>query len=211
MFTGIIEEVGEIKEILKLKDGVQITINSQKVRNLLSIGDSVALDGACQTVTQMDSDSFTVQAVGETIQKTTLGKYSPGQKINLESPLTLNKPLGGHLMQGHVSGTSKILQWRKRGENYFLEIEIAEDLERYFIPEGSIGVDGISLTIARIQQNRIGISIIPYTVKNTTLSLKKTGDTVNIEIDVIARYVESLLPKNPSGNLTLNKLKQWGY
>ncbi len=211
MFTGIIEEIGEVLAVEKMPDGVRITVGARKVLDDLKPDDSISIDGACQTVIKCDPDSFTVEAVGETIQKTTLGSFRNGRRVNLERALTLQTRLGGHLVQGHINGTGRITQWFPRGENYFLEVEIPSDLTSYCIREGSIALDGISLTIARMEDNRVGISIIPHTVKYTTLQEKKVGDLMNVEVDVIARYVKQFLDETNSSNLTMEKLKKWGY
>ena len=211
MFTGIIEEIGEVLAAEKMQDGVRITVSARKVLDDLKPDDSISIDGACQTVIRCNARSFTVEAVGETVQKTTLGSFRSGRRVNLERALTLQTRLGGHLMQGHINGTARITQWFARGENYFLEVEIPDQLTSYCIPEGSIALDGISLTIARMENNRVGISIIPHTVKCTTLQEKKVGDLMNVEVDVIARYVQQFLNETGSSDLNIDQLKKWGY
>ena len=211
MFTGIIEEIGTVESITVMTDGLNLRIHARTILKKIRNGDSVAIDGACQTVTQIGKDSFNVQAVAETLAKSTLGGFKKGRQINLESPLTLNSPLGGHLLQGHVQGTAKILQWMKRGENYYLEVAIPDPLLKYCIAEGSIAIDGISLTIADLSDRAVGISIIPYTVEHTTMHSKKVGDTVNVETDIIARYLERYLNYSKEGGINLEKLRNWGY
>jgi riboflavin synthase len=211
MFTGIIEEIGEVAQIKKLSDGREITITAHEILSKLKVRDSVSIDGACLTVVRKNLQDFTVQAVGETLNKTTLRQYTIGRKVNLETSLTLQSPLGGHLVLGHVNGMAAIRCWERRGENFYLEIALPQDFLRYCITEGSIAVDGISLTIARLASTEVGISIIPYTVKHTNLREKKTGDWVNIEIDVIPRYLEKLLPQTTTGSLNIDKIKKWGY
>ncbi|GAB4374083.1 MAG: riboflavin synthase [Calditrichia bacterium] len=211
MFTGIIEEIGQVTKLERIAGGIRLEISADTVLEDLQVGDSICIDGACQTVVKKSADGFTVEAVGETLQKTTLGSIIPGHRVNLERPLTLQSRLGGHLVQGHVNAAAPITQLFSRGENYFLEIRIPSELEKYCIPEGSIAIDGISLTIAQLQNRNVGISIIPHTYKNTTLQYKKIGDKVNVEVDVIARYVEKLLKgSNPSG-LSYEQMKKWGY
>lgn len=211
MFTGIIEEIGEIRAIEQMADGQRMRILAQKVLGDLKVDDSIAIDGVCQTVVKRDSDSFWVEAVGETLQKTTFPEYRTGRRVNLERALTLQTRLGGHLVQGHVNGTATIRQFHPRGENYYLEILLPPELNRYCIPEGSIAVDGISLTIAAIQNSGIGINIIPHTIRSTTLQHRKSGDRVNIETDFLARIIEKLITSAPSGGLDMNTLKSWGY
>ncbi len=211
MFTGIIEEIGEIVAIQKMTNGVRISVSAKKVLDDLKVDDSISIDGACQTVTGIQDRGFTVEAVGETLEKTTLARFRTGRKVNLERALTLQTRLGGHLVQGHVNGTGTVNKWIPRGENYYLEIELEPNLLHYCIAEGSIAVNGISLTIARLGSSSVGISIIPHTVKQTTLNHIKTGDPVNIETDVIAQYVERLLGDVSGKGLTPDKLKSWGY
>jgi riboflavin synthase len=211
MFTGIIEEIGKVIQIKRMTDGREITIAARQILAKLKVRDSVSIDGTCQTVVGINSGEFTVQAVGETLHKTTLEQYKIGRKVNLESSLTLQTPLGGHLVLGHVNGTSTIRRLEKRGENYFLEIMLPAELLRYCIAEGSIAVDGISLTIANLKAAVAGISIIPHTVRNTNLQEKKVGDLVNIEADIIPRYLEKLIQNQAVENLTLDKIKNWGY
>lgn len=211
MFTGIIEEIGEVNHIKKMADGREITIAASQVIPKLKVHDSIVIDGVCQTVIRMDQREFTVQAVGETLRKTTLGEYKIGRKVNLETSLTLETPLGGHLVLGHVNGTARIQRLDKRAENYYLEIHLPTEFVRYCIPEGSIAIDGISLTIANMEGNLIGISIIPYTTQHTTLREKQAGNLVNFEVDIIPRYLEKLLSHSAPNSLTYEKIKDWGY
>jgi len=212
MFTGIIEEVGHVANKISISGGIRFTIEAKKVLEDLHVGDSINVEGVCQTVIELSENSFSVEAVGETLEKTTLSNLKLNQKVNLERPLSPGSRMGGHFVQGHVNATGKITQWYPRGENYFLEIYIPLFLSRYTILEGSIAVDGISLTMAHLTKNLIGINIIPHTVKNTSLQFKKAGDPVNIEVDMIAKYIEKLLNSNkPSEPLNLENLKKWGY
>jgi riboflavin synthase len=211
MFTGIIEEIGIVSNVALMTDGVGIKFQADTILKKIRKGDSVAIDGACQTVTQIGQNFFHIQAVGETLAKTTLGSFKKGREINLESSLTLNTPLGGHLVQGHIQATAKILKWLKRGENYFLEVAIPDPLLKYCIAEGSIAIDGISLTIADQSNRAIGVSIIPYTVENTTLHTKRVGDIVNIETDIVARYIERFMFHSKGDGINLEKLQGWGY
>ena len=211
MFTGIIEELGTITSLSPLSDGLEMTIRSENLSQKLRPGDSVSIDGACQTVVLVQKHTFSIQAVGETLTKSTLGNFKPGREVNLETSITLETPLGGHIVQGHVQGVGKILKWLKRGENYALEISIPDPLMKYCVVEGSIAIDGISLTIAELHENSIGISIIPFTVKQTTLRNRRIGDTVNIETDIIARYVERFLPHMKNTGVSWEKLRNWGY
>ncbi len=212
MFTGIIEEIGCIVDKVTISGGMRFTIEAKKILEDLHIGDSISVEGVCQTAVELSKSAFSVEAVGETLEKTTLGDLKVNQKVNLERPLSPISRMGGHFVQGHINGTGKITQWFQRGENYFLEIAIPEILCRYTVLEGSIAVDGISLTIAHLSGNLMGFNIIPHTVQNTSLQFKKTGDPVNIEVDMLAKYIEKLLnSKNASESLTLENLSKWGY
>jgi riboflavin synthase len=212
MFTGIIEEIGTVANKRTITGGIRFTIQAKKILEDLHIGDSINIEGVCQTAVEVSKSTFSCEAVGETLEKTTLGRLNANQKVNLERPLSPTSRMGGHFVQGHVNGTGKITQWFPRGENYFLEIAIPEILCRYTVLEGSMAVDGISLTIAHLNGNLIGINIIPHTVQNTSLQFKKTGDPVNIEVDMLAKYIERLLnAKKPSESLTLENLSKWGY
>jgi riboflavin synthase len=211
MFTGIIEEIGTVYSVKSEADGIELSIHTNNLSKKFREGDSVAIDGVCQTITQIGNDTFQVQAVGETLSKSTLGTFQPGRLINLESSLTLNSPLGGHLVQGHVQGIAKIKQWTKRAENYYLELDIPDQLIKYCIAEGSIAIDGISLTIAQLTGRNVGINVIPYTVEHTTLHKKQVGDSVNIETDIIARYIERYMFHPKENGINQEKLSNWGY
>jgi riboflavin synthase len=212
MFTGIVEEVGSIVNKVTIGGGIRLTIQAKKILEDLNIGDSINVEGVCQTAVELSKSEFSVEAVGETLEKTTLGNLKVNQKVNLERPLSPVSRMGGHFVQGHVNGMGKVTQWFSRGENYFLEIAIPEILSRYTVLEGSIAADGISLTIAHLTGNLIGINIIPHTVQNTSLQFKKIGDPVNIEVDMLAKYIEKLLTANKkSESLNLENLKRWGY
>ena len=193
MFTGLIEEIGTVRSVQTMSDGRRLRIEAQTVLSDCKIDDSIAVNGICLTVVKLESNGFWVEAVGETLHKTTLGRWQTGERVNLERALRLSDRLGGHLVQGHVNGQGYVRQLKPLGENYFLEVEVPPSLLRYLIAEGSIAIDGISLTIARLNGNRVGISVIPHTIKQTNLQYRRVGDTENIEVDLIAKYVERLL------------------
>ena len=214
MFTGIIEETGEITKVLPIAGGKRIKISTSKILDDISIDDSVCVNGVCLTVIKKEEDGFWIDTVGETLDKTTFSNIQVPSLVNLERSLRLIDRLGGHFVQGHVNGIGLISEIIKRGENYLLQIDVPESLEWYLISEGSIAIDGISLTIAFTEKNKVNISIIPHTWKNTTLQFKNIGDSVNIEVDVIAKYVEKLFTKNEiNGNnkITESWLKELGY
>ncbi|MBU2494553.1 MAG: riboflavin synthase [Bacteroidetes bacterium] len=193
MFTGLIEEIGKVKRIEMFTGGIRLKISASKIMDDIKVDDSISINGVCLTVVKIDNDGFAVEAVGETLNKTAIKELKENQLVNLERAVKLNDRLGGHLVQGHVNGVGKISNIQKLGENYFLEVLVPPQLTKYLIDEGSIAIDGISLTIAKLSGNKVGLSIIPHTWKNTNLSSKNIGSVVNIETDVIAKYIEKLL------------------
>jgi len=214
MFTGIIEEVGYIKKIESIAGGKRLLVNAQSILDDLKVDDSVAVNGVCLTATKITGQGFWVDAVGETLQKTTLDKVRLNQKVNLERAVRLQDRLGGHLVQGHVNGKGQIKRIEKLGENYALDVLIDQDLLKYMIQEGSVALNGISLTIARLSAGDIGINIIPHTWANTCLRDLSVGDYLNVEVDVIAKYVEKLLnikSKETRGGLTMDRIKELGF
>jgi riboflavin synthase len=212
MFTGIIEEIGQIKKIEHIAGGLKFNIAVGKILNEISVDDSLSVNGVCLTVIRIDDSSVWCDAVGETLEKTTLASIKEGIELNLERALKLSDRLGGHLVQGHVDGMGEITEIKKRGENYYVEIFLPVHLNKYVVEEGSIAVNGISLTIAQINEARIGLSIIPHSWKNTTLSKSKMGDKVNIETDVLAKYVEKMLINSREDEKYSKKwFKELGY
>ena len=213
MFTGIIEEIGKIAKSHPIAGGLSIKIEASKILDETKVNDSICIDGVCLTVTNLDESGFWVDAVGATLEKTTFTSIKSSSLVNLERSVRLNDRLGGHLVQGHVNGIGTISEIKKLGENYLLNIDVPENLERYLIKEGSIAINGISLTIANLNKNIVSISVIPHTWQNTNLKFKKVNDKVNVEIDVLAKYVERLLIKNDTAgkNITENWLKEIGY
>lgn len=214
MFTGIIEEIGKISSIHPIAGGMRMKISSSKILDDISVDDSICVSGVCLTAIKVEDDGFWVEAVGATLEKTTFSKMQLSSSVNLERSMRLNDRLGGHFVQGHTNGTGTILEINKLGENYFLKIKVNESLEKYLIEEGSITIDGVSLTIAELDGSKVGISLIPHTWHNTIIQYKKIGDKVNVETDVLAKYIEKLLGKNGANdniNITENWLKELGY
>lgn len=212
MFTGLIEEIGKLVSTETIPGGKRVRITASVILDGVKRDDSVSVNGVCLTVTDFGKDFFTADAVGSTIEKTTIASLKTGADLNLERALKISDRLGGHIVQGHTNGIGSITKIKKLGDNYFVEIEIPTELEKYTISEGSIAVDGISLTIASLERNRIGLSVIPHTWNSTNLKSKKNGDNVNIEVDLIAKYVEKLLiSKSPNSSITENWLKDIGY
>jgi riboflavin synthase len=213
MFTGLIEEIGQISSVTQIAGGKRLKIKAVKILDDLKIDDSVAINGVCLTSVKIDSDGFWTEAVGTTLEKTTLAKIHQGETVNLERAVRLSDRLGGHLVQGHVNGIGTITKISKLGENYFIEVSIPDNLQKYLIDEGSIALDGISLTIAKLINSTVGLSIIPHTWNNTNLVRRKVGDKVNIETDVIAKYIEKLISskENPNDKFSDEWFKKIGY
>lgn len=194
MFTGLIEEKGVVKKMLKVSDqAVQMTIGSSKVMEDVAIGDSIAVNGICLTVTSYSSNSFQVDAMPETIKSTSLQSLKPGSKVNLERAMAANGRFGGHFVSGHVDGTGQIVHVYRKENAIYYDIEISEDLIPFLMHKGSITVDGISLTLFEVKQNQFIISLIPHTAAETILGEKGKGDIVNIECDMLAKYVQNML------------------
>lgn len=213
MFTGLIEEIGKIESIISIPGGKGLKISAEKIIADLKIDDSISVNGICLTVTRLEDNKFYCEAVGTTLTKTTLQSYSIGEVVNLERAVRLSDRLGGHLVQGHVNGIGTIKQIFKLGGNYYVEISIPYELKKYLVDEGSIAIDGISLTIAKLEETTVGISVIPHTWNNTIIKNRKPGSKVNIETDVIAKYVEKLLQGNDKldDRFTDSWFKNLGY
>lgn len=209
MFTGLIEEVGSIAGITRNGKFIDITVKAAAVLEDVAIGDSVAISGPCLTVTACTASTFTVQAVEETLRRTTLSRLKPGAPVNLERALTLSTRLGGHIVQGHVDGAGRIAARRGSADNVVFAIETDPAFERYIVEKGSVAVDGISLTVAAVRRGGFDVSVIAHTLASTTLSGARAGDEVNIETDIIAKYVEKL--SNPGGSMTLESLGKLGF
>ena len=217
MFTGIIEEVGRIAALDVTPAGGRLRVQAQKVRDRLSVGSSIAVNGVCLTVTALVEGSFCVDLSDETVRRTSFRNLGPGRGVNLELPLTPSTPLGGHIVQGHVDGTAVFLSLDPSGENYWLRVEVPPELERYLVEKGSVAIEGISLTVAALQGTELGVAIIPYTYENTNLRELQRGELVNIECDVLAKYVEKLLGtertarQSPEPKITLSRLLEEGF
>lgn len=203
MFTGIIEEMGIVKSV---KSKV-ITIEANKIFDDLKLGDSVAVNGTCLTISSFSNKIFNADITTETLSRTNLGDLKSGFKVNLERALTLNGRLGGHIVSGHIDGVGFIKNISKSENDIILKIEVSANLMKYIIEKGSVAVDGISLTVAKVDNNKnsFSVAIIPHTLKETVLYYKKAGDKVNIENDIIGKYVEKLLTFNNCNNEKNNK------
>lgn len=210
MFTGLVEEVGAIRSVQPLSQGRRLVIECQKVLEGLQIGDSIALNGVCQTVVAFDRHQASFEAVGDTLTKTTLGRLEVGAALNLERACRADGRLGGHFVLGHVQSVTTVTHWEPRGDGWTLELALPQALVPYLVAEGSVAVDGVSLTVAEVDPHRFRISIIPHTVSATNLVNLKVGSLVNLETDILARYVEAQLRAARPG-LASDALKLWGY
>ena len=191
MFTGIVEEVGIAAEL----HGHRLTVRAEKVLDGLKMGDSMSVNGACLTVVAQGSSTFSVDLSPETIRRTSLGDLIMGQEVNLERPLAVTDRLGGHIVQGHVDGTGRITSWRPEGDSMILRVGSPKRLMPYIVEKGFIAVDGISLTVVKRGTSSFTLSLIPYTLQNTNLKEKDKGARVNLEADIVAKYVESMLAR----------------
>ncbi|HHV65513.1 MAG TPA: riboflavin synthase [Peptococcaceae bacterium] len=204
MFTGIIEELGTVRKLASLNNSARLTLEAVKVLEGTQIGDSIAVNGVCLTVTEIAQNHFSVDIMFETLRKTNLGDLKTGNKVNLERALQLQSRLGGHLVSGHVDGIGIITALREVGIAKFYNITASPDLVSYLIPKGSIAIDGISLTIVDVGEDNFSVSLIPHTQANTTLGLKGPGSKVNLETDLIGKYVAKFL--NREKPTTQNKI-----
>jgi len=226
MFTGIVEEIGIIKEFTKRDKNALIVVECKKIlggsphpnpppqggRGLnIKIGDSIAINGICQTVTSFNQNSFSAQISQETLSVTTFSKLKAGDKVNLERALTLSSRLGGHIVTGHIDGVAKVKHVEKQKEFCNLKLEFEQELTKYIAKKGSITINGVSLTIADIVSNEFSVAVIPHTFENTTLKDLKIGDFVNIEVDILAKYVEKILSTNNNKTIDTNFLKENGF
>lgn len=215
MFTGIIEELGTVLNLNRQNDSAELIIEANKVLYETKIGDSIAVNGVCLTVTKIASNRFTVDIMYETLNKTNLHELKKLSKVNLERALQLNSRLGGHLVSGHVDGVGAIKTIKKVGIASLYEIAAPHDLMTFVIPKGSIAVDGISLTVVDVTSDYFSVSLIPHTFKHTTLGFKTIGDTVNLETDIIGKYVARLLNQTKDTDrkkdISMDFLSKYGF
>jgi riboflavin synthase len=210
MFTGIIEEKGIIKSIRTAGRTARISVSANKVLEGLKVGDSINIDGVCLTVTEFSSSSFTVDVMPETMLRSTFTDLRSGNSVNLERALRLSDRLGGHIVSGHIDGTGIIDRIRQDENAVWLLIKAEEPVLKYIVDKGSVAIDGISLTVVKTDNRTFEVSIIPHTQSETTLLTKKTGDKVNIECDILGKYVEKLSGKNDR-KMDMNFLAENGF
>ncbi len=215
MFTGIIEHLGTVDSLKLHAAGGRLTIHAPTVAPHLEIANSIAVDGCCLTVIACDRERFSADLSTETIQKTSIGEWKPGIEVNLEQPMTAGKEFGGHFVLGHVDTIGRVTRLDAEGENWWYGIEVPEPFAKYIVPQGSVAIDGISLTVARWHQPIAEIAIIPFTYQHTNLKSKKLGAAVNLEGDVLGKYVERYLEARSglklAGHLTIEQLVGQGF
>lgn len=212
MFTGIVEEIGTVKKIARGQKAY-LEIQADKIFSDIHIGDSIAVNGVCLTVTGFSGKVFTADVMNETFSRSSLGSLKTGSHVNLERAMSANGRFGGHIVSGHIDGTGKITNIKKDGNAVWYKISADENIIKYTVEKGSIAIDGISLTVARVERDNFSVSIIPHTSEETILSEKKTGDTVNLENDIIGKYVERFLNFDKTGksSITMDFLSKYGF
>lgn len=198
MFTGLVEEKGLLKSKLPTGAGFQFLIEANKVIHGLEIGNSIAVNGCCLTVVKIEDNTFSVDLIEETLNKTNLGLLKPGMKINLERPLLADERLGGHFVLGHIDTVGKIELIKELSNSHWITISYPDNFKQYLIYVGSVAIDGVSMTVAELKDNKFSVGVIPHTWQETIFADKNVGDTVNLEFDVLGKYVERIMEgKNP--------------
>ena len=215
MFTGIVEEVGKIRHIALGGQSGKIAVRAKKVLEGTKIGDSIAVNGVCLTVVSMQPDGFTADIMAETCRRSNLGRGKPGDCVNLERAMAAGERFGGHIMSGHIDGTGIIREYRREENAVWVTVGTPPEILRLIVEKGSIGIDGISLTVAKVEENGFQVSVIPHTGEETTLLGKEVGDQVNLENDIVGKYVEKLLglgnrEESRESTLTMDFLKEYG-
>jgi riboflavin synthase len=215
MFTGIIEHLGVIDSLRLHAEGGRLTINAPTLAPHLAVANSIAVNGCCLTVVAMENGKFSADLSAETIRKTFMGEWKAGTRVNLEQPMTAGKEFGGHFVLGHVDTVGRVTRLDPEGENWWYGVEVPETFVRSIVPQGSIAIDGISLTVAHWHDGIAEVAIIPFTYEHTNVRDKKIGDTVNLEGDVLGKYVERYLEARaaakPASNLTMEQLVSQGF
>lgn len=218
MFTGIIEHLGEIESLSLNRDGGRVMVHAPTFAKSLDVSKSIAVNGCCLTIVSIDREFFSADLSNETVRKTSFGANGGGlqksARVNLEQPLTAGKEFGGHFVLGHVDGTGKVTHLRREGESWWYGVRVPEELGRYIVPKGSVTIDGISLTVARWHEGIAEIAVIPFTYEHTNIRDRKEGDAVNLEGDILGKYVERYLAtraESRSQTLTIERLVREGF
>ena len=211
MFTGIIEEIGTVRRIEHVAKGARLTIQAKTVLEDTRIGDSIATNGVCLTVVSMTGDSFSADVMAESLRRSSLGTLQGGSPVNLERAMAANGRFGGHIVSGHIDGTGTIASQKREDNAVWVKIKTPAPLLRYIVEKGSIAIDGVSLTVAAMTDTDFSVSIIPHTGAQTILLGKKPGDPVNLECDVIGKYVEKLTAPHKTGGISTNFLAENGF
>lgn len=212
MFTGLVEEVGALRALRSGAGNATLDVAARMVLDRLAVGDSVLTDGVCLTVTAVRADGFAADVMPETVRRTTLCERRPGDRLNLERALTLQAPLGGHLVSGHVDGVGVVERVAPEGNALVVDVDAPEAVARFAVPQGSIALDGVSLTVVAVDGNVLRVSLIPHTAATTTLSKLARGTRVNLEADLIAKYVQAFVGRRkPPDGLTWEKLAEEGF
>jgi riboflavin synthase len=215
MFTGIIEHLGTVDSLKLHEAGARVTIHAPTVASRLAIANSIAVDGCCLTVVALDSERFSADLSTETLRKTSIGEWKTGARVNLEQPMTAGKEFGGHFVLGHVDTVGRLTRLEAEGGNWWYGVEVPESFAKNIVPQGSITIDGISLTVARWNDRVAEVAVIPFTYEHTNIKTKKLGAAVNLEGDVLGKYVQRYLEARSgaraTSNLTLEQLVQQGF
>lgn len=212
MFTGIVEDVGTVKALQKNRQSMNITVASPKMTTDVKLGDSIAVNGVCLTVTHFNEQELTMDVMPETVKATNLQLLAVGDPVNLERAMPANGRFGGHFVAGHVDGVGKILRKRPLSNAVYIDIELAEELTSYCIPKGSITIDGTSLTLFAVEKNSVTVSLIPHTYEETILGMKRIGALVNIETDLVGKYIMNQLQRGQAtSTITRDYLNQHGF
>ena len=209
MFTGIIEEVGQVEQIIHGSLSCRIRIRADLIFSDLTLGDSVAVNGVCLTAAEISANTFTADVMAETMRRTGLGRLVPGCRVNLERAMPADGRFGGHIVSGHIDGTGTVLSMKREDNAVWIRIAADAPIMKYIVEKGSVALDGISLTVAEISAGSFAVSVIPHTAANTTLLDKKNGDSINIECDIIGKYVERMM--KPATGITEEFLKENGF
>lgn len=216
MFTGIVEEIGTVVSISQGAKAAKMTLQGNLIFEDMHIGDSIAVNGVCLTVTSMSENGFCADVMAETVRKSSLGILKSGDSVNLERAMAANGRFGGHIVSGHIDGTGTICQFKKEQNAVWITIEASPEILHLIVHKGSICIDGVSLTVAELSEQSFSVSIIPHTGEQTILLKKKVGDIVNLENDVIGKYVQRLLAphtveETPASRITLDLLSEYGF